>query len=32
MINGIKPNPIVEDFDSAMDNLLEKIQENYTKD
>ena len=29
MINGIKPNPIVEDFDSAMDNLLEKIQENY---
>ena len=29
MINGIKPNPIVGDFDSAMDRLVENIHKNY---
>ena len=29
MINGIKPKPIVEDFDTAVDNLVENIHKNY---
>lgn len=29
MINGIKPNPIVGDFDKAMDRLVENIHKNY---
>ena len=29
MINGIKPNPMVGDFDKAMDRLVENIHRNY---
>ena len=29
MINGIQPEPSTMDFDSAMDRLLDKIQENF---
>ena len=29
MINGIKPNPMVGDFDKAMDRLVENIHKNY---
>ena len=29
MINGIQPEPSTLDFDSAMDRLLDKIQENF---
>ena len=29
MINGIQPEPSTIDFDSAMDRLLDKIQENF---
>ena len=29
MINGIQPEPSTTDFDSAMDRLLNKIQENF---
>ncbi len=28
-INGIQPNPIKDDFDGAMDTLLENIHKNY---
>ncbi len=28
-INGIQPNPIIGDFDEAMDNLLNNINTNY---
>ena len=30
MINGIKPNPMVGDFDKAMDRLVENIHRDYT--
>ena len=30
MINGIKPNPMVGDFDKAMDRLVENIHQDYT--
>ena len=29
MINGIKPNPMVGDFDKAMDRLVENIHKDY---
>ena len=29
MINGIKPNPMVGDFDKAMDRLVENINKDY---
>ena len=29
MINGIKPNPMVGDFDKAMDRLLDNIHKDY---
>ena len=29
MINGIKPNPMVGDFDKAMDRLVENIHQDY---
>ena len=29
MINGIKPNPMVGDFDSAMNRLVENIHKDY---
>ena len=29
MINGIKPNPMVGDFDRAMDRLVENIHKDY---
>ena len=29
MINGIKPNPMVGEFDKAMDRLVENIHKNY---
>ena len=31
MINGIKPNPMVGDFDKAMDRLVENICKDYEK-
>ena len=31
MINGIKPNPMVGDFDKAMDRLVENIHINYER-
>ena len=31
MINGIKPNPMVGDFDSAMNRLVENIHINYER-
>jgi|TARA_Y100000310_G_scaffold341097_1_gene439118 hypothetical protein len=31
MINGIKPKPMVRDFDSAIDRLIENIHKDYEK-
>ena len=30
-INGIAPNPVKDDFDGALDNLLENIRKDYFK-
>ena len=30
-INGITPNPVKDDFDGALDNLLENIRKDYFK-
>ena len=31
MINGIKPEPSIEDFDSAMDRLVENIHKDFQR-
>jgi len=31
MINGIKPNPMMGDFDKAMNKLVENIHINYER-